>query len=1387
MTLKHRLLVAALSAMGLSMTAFGEGRTLTVNPDASAGADYTTLKAAFAAAQDGDTIVCAEGVYDTGSLENGDTGHAVRRAFMSGLSDIRIVGAGRGKSIVEGAGTGVGSTGAVSGFQFQNCSNVEISGFTFRNCNGGGTDTDLARSQGGGILSSGCSNVVVVDCTFDTCRAVQGGAIAGFVTAANVVLGGDEGSITAVRCLFRNCSAKTAGHIAWNAKLYHCVVTGTLNANNVAVRGCTLVNCSFGNNRFHHFLEYSNAYNTLFAKSTYRLGSDSKHEVVYTCIESDKKSDAAVAQGDDKNLFEQNDTHYYNMLENDFRLVASSVAVGKGNAAYLDLIPEAYRLTDFCGNVIDTTGAINVGAAASAASVVTPSSHYVMLYPMAKDSQIVVNGVTNSFSSDYYSTTLIGLYFFSEYPSFNRVKVISESGYVDFLLQGDNADYIARYPETDGDYVFMAPPYAGGKGLILRHQNCPTTSELYVDAVSTAVTPDGTKGNEYPTIQAAVDSIAADAVGIIHVAAGSYLTGGAKLTDDDIESRVCLKGRKIRLLGAGAEETFIVGEADSGAAEGEFGCGDNAVRCVAANQIGQVRGFTLTGGRTAFGKDAERYQGAAIYAQAQLNIEECMVSNNVAGQMFILGKDENYRVALRRSRIIGNGTVKGYTWSKYTASASSLWANDFGDLERSISEHTGCVPGGYNGDHYAYFFDSTIYAPAYEDAAGKMEPQGYFGWPQTDPVKEKTQYRNTVIVGSRRTTSLVATGCVVETRIPGSTTETGFDASAVGAVGGKDVVRFADAENGDFRLRSDSVGIDTADWSDAAANAKGYIYLTASLDGVWPDLTGETAMSSGCYRKMVQVVQAAQGFTTDKAVLEEGETATLTFVGKYPIRNFTVNGEEVEREEGVYSFGYTRPVGSLGNTVSIAAVKDTDWYVDAANGSDDGHGTADAPLAKLSDACEGSVSGDTIHVAPGTYDDGEMVQTEAYWSAPGTYAVKARALVKSGVTLAASGTAAETLIVGASAPNGDANGLGAGAVRCVVMQAGSRLKGFTLTGGRTSTDYNDNGVGAGLLGTADATAEDCVFTNCVAYLAGGHYNGVFNRCKFVDCRATGNSAVGRNGYYRNCYFDHNRGQWTIEAARQLDSCTLGADNLNFTGTAYGNDVNRYAGTTIQNVLFLGNQIALDKADVAFRSCAFSTRRVVKYEAASTATWTFDENCKEYGAAAAALDADGRPIIGQNPVVDTGDSSIYDVATMGNLDCDGNPRFQNGCRLDVGCFEADWKPVYARALGHRVTVTAADPSVELVEGGVLLPATAKLSLSVDTPKGEGVCCKAQVADGELKVLKDGSVIRTVTAADPAAQVLPGEEGASAFDFAMGDVGSCVLSGFRRNLGVLLIVR
>ena len=127
----------------------------------------------------------------------------------------------------------------------------------------------------------------------------------------------------------------------------------------------------------------------------------------------------------------------------------------------------------------------------------------------------------------------------------------------------------------------------------------------------------------------------------------------------------------------GAGKTFITGavSTDPSVTEGwQKGIGPDAVRCVASDDGGALRGFTLTGGythaNTADGA-ANKY-GSAFYSRnlCTATIEDCIVSNNVAASYTI------YQAVVRRCRVVGNAAAtSGENSYSGAAGGSCAWYN----------------------------------------------------------------------------------------------------------------------------------------------------------------------------------------------------------------------------------------------------------------------------------------------------------------------------------------------------------------------------------------------------------------------------------------------------------------------------------------------------------------------------------------------------------------------------------------------------------------------------------------------------------------------------------------------------------------------------------------
>jgi hypothetical protein len=569
--------------------------------------------------------------------------------------------------------------------------------------------------------------------------------------------------------------------------------------------------------------------------------------------------------------------------------------------------------------------------------------------------------------------------------------------------------------------------------------------------------------------------------------------------------------------------------------------------------------------------------------------------------------------------------------------------------------------------------------------------------------------------------------------------------------------------------------------------------MTMSLDGVVPDFSGDGKFFAGAYKLPVPAVTVSgEGIspagTFADPVAGSKITITATKARERPFLGFAVDG--VLQEFSGTEFEFEVPA-SLSGTLSITAVYDNNWHVDAVNGTDDGYGTKASPLRRLSDALEKSVSGDVVHAAPGEYSEGEMTH-EGMFVNGSRSKTPSRVVVKSGVALVSDKGAASTFIVGAidEADESDAGyGDGPAAVRCASVHDGGVLRGFTLTGGRTSfkLDVSDAGCGGGVFAqNGNATIEDCVITNCMALVGGGGANGLYRRCKFVDCATpSGHSPAVRYAHLINCHVTRCLGGRTVSESYRVKSCTIGPGNTAFGGGETAALYKMQSGANVDNSIIVGTVVS-HKDGATYSNCLFSAG--LRFDDENFAT----NNCRFAELEDIALDADGVPEPGSSVAVDTGDKTIYDIAEEGEKDCRGKPRFANALALDVGAYEADWKNEYSAVLGNGVKVESADPAAEYRASGVYLP-SGVISLEWDAIDATRVSFGVQVTgSGTLSVTKDGEKIFGFTAADGSVvqemavdtrksnwvfEYVPGE----------GDAGGAVLFGFKRHIGLFLFVK
>ena len=412
-------------------------------------------------------------------------------------------------------------------------------------------------------------------------------------------------------------------------------------------------------------------------------------------------------------------------------------------------------------------------------------------------------------------------------------------------------------------------------------------------------------------------------------------------------------------------------------------------------------------------------------------------------------------------------------------------------------------------------------------------------------------------------------------------------------------------------------------------------------------------------------------------------------------------GGDVDGNRLVFTDG--KPLAGACHTPGVS-----NWYVDGVNGDDANTGeSADAAKQSIGAVLsKGLPSGVTVHVAAGTYD------SETPSCAGDSTTCRSRVVVPAGVTLEGAG-ADSTTIVGAAAEGGDDLGLGDSAVRCVYLESGATIRGFTLTGGRTAKigagttagKSDANNLGGGVLGVASegCYVEDCVITGCNGWRAGAMAYAMFRRCRVQNCFGGDDDGNGSATYYGSLYSTvvDNCGAYAVMYPKAVEQSTIGAGNRE---TKKGRSLHLGNG----NKCRLVNSLVLcDYYIDTATACQATNCYFAKVNSGDYSDW-LGPNSVVTNAATLVVDANCMPVVGSNVAIDKADASLdkFDETT----DAFGGQRVYNGA-LDVGAVEADWRGRYGKDIGGRgLSVTNASPEVEEVAATRSVRLAAGTSLS-----------------------------------------------------------------------------
>lgn len=939
----------------------------------------------------------------------------------------------------------------------------------------------------------------------------------------------------------------------------------------------------------------------------------------------------------------------------------------------------------------------------------------------------------------------------------------------------------------------------------------------------------------YYTIQEAVE--AAEAGETVFIRNGIHDVGGAlDGFSTPMSNRVYL-AKSLTLVGESRDGTIVKGaHATEEVDDKGLGCGANAVRCLGINADNVVvSNLTFTGGathNTTAGNDKEENNGGGVYVangRTGVVLVDCIVSNNVARRAGALrygndGAVNHGNCLLVRTWVHDNKAVERDPAVRGCLAAHCLFTRHYSNSALT----------------YAATFVNCTFADGFgRNHSGSVNVRGYNCLFADTWFKDegKAQWFNCAFnKQDATTTSTTNAACVFNPgydlfMAPPLVDYRLHDGATV--VIGKGNATYLEQVPEAYRT-TDFYGhaVDTASVSLGCAQevvtptggtitfaGKGGMTLAENADG-----SSGTQLDGGLYffngfalaaSKRLGYIRTLEGRTV-VSVTHDASVAT-DMARQKGLHSFTASGADTMRRYANADGTFVFVAPTVGKALTLAPnFNAAVLHVDRAATAAAPDGTETAPYASLQAALEAVPSGKfaTIRVKAGVYDNETMTQTRRFGNvATDAYTHKARAVVPENVSVVGAG-AETTFIVGADDPSADAadKGCGPNAVRCATLAQGARLTGFTLTGGRTDvgTDAVNNGDdfhGGGVFAQYGTKANlalvtDCVISNCVARRGGGGFFGIYHRVRFLDnsiIRGGNGPAVRGNGagncFLANCVIDRNEGYATVYYPTLLN-CTFGADNTQ-NGNKDGMVLIADSGD-IRNCLFLGKNSAIGKTNAVgevtatrFYDCVFSPQMKAyldKQNAKTDGNKVFvDASCTATTELAVADDL--TPVIGANAAVDAANADGYDAATWGEMDVHGNPRRVNGRRLDVGAVEADWKAAYSAKLGRYVTVTAADPEVELVADGVSLPAGASLAATFGFAgrANNTYVLKAAVAGNACAVTRDGEPAVALKAGVSETWYKVGATGLSEFAFTSDALGATLLSSLQPGAGSLFILR
>ena len=1391
---------------------------------------YKTIQEGVNAAADGDTVLVASGTYgdDQGKVAAGSGYHACRvyidKAITLKSSDGRdkthIVG-----KYVEGTANSADAVGGVVIAKAAAVGTV-VQGFTIRGC---GTSIRSGGSNPVGGAAVYCNLDAatamagmpwVADCAIDDCYSYR--CAVKYVNVARTIIThcwGPNLPTVSDYCNLAWCVVAHNGDQGVDVHLLRGTKTDGATANYV-------INCTIQDNARNgtstsaprYFLNsifwQGGVYSPMLANSVFSNGRGGMGN-------SSNPVDPSSTNATATSVFSKGDGVTAGPAANDFRLVrgttlanatvSDSPALNLGSSSHLELLPEAYRWKDCYGNAVTpVNGKIHAGAVQE---TMTPVAGVTINGNTRWLSVNDIHGVQSLTQTLY--TDVWPVCYDMRGDDAATLTAASQPPFFGYLVQDSTVPNRILFPDSNERL-----PFVPEKGRRIKLTPYLATHVRYVDAAAedgNANTGSGTAVDPYSRIQQALDSVpnSANNLAVIYVAPGTYSAGKTIHSGLHCNSRVHVSNGETRyrvIATGGAENTVITGEADAQAPAAWQGCSTNAVRCIRADDACSVafQGFTLTGGHTAGGEDGigsgnSYARGGAMLAtnSERCWLVECIVTNNVAywgGGAFANG------VAVK-SYFADNRVVKG--GGVFSPQNNSNKGREI--LSSCVVDQKGLLFDAVNG---VMVVNCTLRATSSTKILSGADGDVF----------------NSILVDSAASTASDASK-----RMMGNVIwNYNYNGAAAGNTADVNYVKadplFVDAAGGDFRVCSGSPavgggaawdGLDASVWSETVAYSNYYRHIYCDMDGNMPYFVNGKP-TAGAYQVpgKASVTVTAQGASisaTSSGAVDWGTEVSVTAAdGARQVLGLSVNGEVLEGET---SYTFTTSLDDYANGYTVKVVVNTNWYVDAANGTSGATGwSADAALDTLEHVMAKAESGDTVYALPGNYNTGSMMHTNLVYSlwyskTNATVQLPSRVVVPAGVRLISTAGAEQTFITGVKAAT--STGYGEGAMRCVMMQKGAYLNGFTVTGGGTlagETAYQyevfDNVSGGGILcaerpgapgpGLAPVpvtVVENCIISNNCGQGTSAAIFGSYVHCLFVkNGSGGGNCLVREPQWLYGCVADDNIVDMiAVYQPYYADFCTFGANNRGADGTPKA-ALQTYPSTAfwpVRNCLFLGGancQVKWAYGCVVPSSSFFSqntSNGEPTREGVVVGTVAVDADWRPTAFDTAAVDAAVDPMTAENACFQYAIPSLL----LRETDFAGGQRVYNGVQ-DVGAGEFDWRPRYWQDIGGglRRAVTAAGPDATEAAHGVQLAdgATLTATWTLHGPSNKCEYAVAFTGEGTLYLAVNGGE-ETAVDATGGTQTLRLPSGANTLAFRYAGTGTATLSDFVDFAGTMLLFR